>query len=99
MRTNIDLVIGKKMWMEVAEGVKLIIEVLNDKEVKYQFVGDDGAKDAPVVTKLEIVHDHIEDVVDYSFWDGIATRFYLFQFEPIDEADKTINEGCKHAFI
>lgn len=84
MKTNIEQVIGKRLVLEVSTDTYLYLEVLNDKEVKYQFVGkDDGTKDAPVVTKLEIVHDHIEDIVDYSFWDGVGTRFFLFQFEPI----------------
>lgn len=79
--TVIEKVIGKKMSMDVSEDVKLNIVVLNEKEVKYQFVGDEGTKDVPVIAPLEISHDDLFGVTDYSFTDGIATRFFLFQFE------------------
>lgn len=84
--TDINEIIGKKLSLDVAEDVKLNIVVLNEEEVMYRFVGsDDNAKDSPVVTKLEIAYDDIEGIKDYSFTDGIATRFFLFQFAGVNE--------------
>lgn len=79
-KTNIKELIGKQLTMEVAADVNLNIEVLNDKEIKYQFIGSDGTKDEPVITNLAVKYDNIDSVFDYSFTDGIATRFFLFQF-------------------
>lgn len=79
--TNIRELIGKELSLEVAETVNLNIKVLSESEVEYQFVGtDDGTKDTPVITKLEMAFDDIEGIEDFSFSDGIATRFFLFQF-------------------
>lgn len=86
--TNIKEVIGKNMKMEVAQDVELHIEVINDKEVKYQFVGlDDGTKDPEFTTKLEIKYDDIFGETDYSFTDLLGGRFFLFQFEEVDESN------------
>jgi len=66
----------------VATNVDLQIRVLSESEVEYQFVGlDDGTQDTPVITKLEVAFGEIDCVEDYSFTDGIASRFFLFQFE------------------
>ncbi len=80
--TNINEIIGKKLSMEVAtDETMLNIEIINENKVKYQFVGEDGTKDDEVITDLEVKFDDIDNVYDYSFHDGIATRFFLFMFE------------------
>jgi hypothetical protein len=80
--TNVRELIGKELFLEVATGVELHIKVLSESEVEYQFIGtDDGTKDALVLTKLEVAFDDIDSIEDYSFTDGIASRFFLFQFE------------------
>lgn len=79
--TNLTELIGRELSVGVAESVDLKIKVLNEKEVQYQFIGtNDGTKDTTIITNLEIAYDDIECVEDYSFTDGIATRFFLFQF-------------------
>lgn len=85
--TNIQNVIGKKQSMEVSETVVLHIEVLNDKEVRCQFIDEeDGVKDPAFISPIQIVHDDIDGVDDYSFTDSIgASRFFLFQFDPTVE--------------
>lgn len=88
MLSNLNEMYDKEYMMEVATDVVAIIKVLNEKTVLYQFISFDEEghimKDAECVTDLEVAYDEIEGRSDYSFFDGIATRFYLFTFEPVE---------------
>lgn len=93
---NITEWIGKTLTREVGTDVAINVTILSENEVVYQFVGiKDGTNDEPVVTKLEIAFDAIESVEDYSFTDGLATRFFLFEFEEADSllSLENINKG------
>jgi len=83
--TELEKVIGKKLKMEVATDVELEITVENEQSIVYQFVGADEkgnrSEDAAVRTKLEIAHDDIDGVDDYSFKDKLGGQFFLFQFD------------------
>lgn len=86
--TDIKKMLNKTFSMEVAENTYLLIQVLNEKEVRYQFVGTDEERgyteDEPIVTNLEKAFDDIEGVEDYSFTDIAGSRFFLFQFEEME---------------
>lgn len=82
--TNINDIIGKQMTMEVSENVALLVEVISETKIKYQFIGlDDGTKDPVMVSNLEIAYDSIEDVNDYCFITFLGSKYFLHQFQEV----------------
>lgn len=88
--TELEKIIGKKLTMKVSTEVEVEITVENEQSVVYQMVyyvvgnGKKGicVEDTPVRTKLEVAHDDISGVDDYSFKDKlVGERYFLFQFE------------------
>ena len=89
--TNVEELLGKVLTMEVSESIELVIEVLDGMMVAYQFAGkDDGTADQPVLTKLEVAYDDIEDVEDYCFTTQLGSTYFLHQFEEIVETKQHI---------
>lgn len=81
-QTGLPTKIGKELSMRLSNNTELKIKVLNEKEVQYQFIEENGnTKNEPITTFLEVAKDDVEGAVDYSFMDELtSTRFFLFQF-------------------
>ncbi len=79
--------VGKHFSMECSEDVKLNVEVLTISQVRYYFSDiENKFPDQSHLATLELEHDSIEGVSDYSFVDFTGnSRFFLFQFDPVSK--------------
>lgn len=89
--TNVEMLVGKKLTMEVCEGTVLNVEVVGEDIITYQFVGiEDGTSDDLILSALEIKYDDIEDAVDHCFTTEFGSTYFLHQFDEVEESTESL---------